>query len=265
MRDIKILLLLAITFLVASCMNSNLEPDSALVQLQTPQPVIFDTDMAHEDMIAALFLLGHPNINLRAITVAGTGEAHCQPGVAHALRLVAISDHDAIPVACGPQTPLAGDHVFPTSWREAANNAYSVELPTETREPTLSAPDLIIDILQNFEEKISIVAVGPLTNIAAALQKSPEIGANIETTTIMGGAVDVPGNVGVSSVGINNDFAEWNINIDPAAANIVFNSGVPITLVPLDATKEVPVTRNFYRALGEHRSTPAAELVYELL
>ena len=127
MRRIEFLLLATILFLTA-CLDPHLAPDPALVEVQAAQPAIYDTDMAHEDMIAALFLLSHPNVDLRAITVTGTGEAHCQPGVKHALGLVALSDHEPIPVACGPEAPLAGDHAFPAQWRQAVDNAYGVTI-----------------------------------------------------------------------------------------------------------------------------------------
>lgn len=81
----------------------------------------------------------------------------------------------------------------------------------------------------------------------------------------MGGAVNIEGNVGNSGVGIQNQYAEWNIYIDPRAANIVFNSGIPIILVPLDATQDVPVTRNFYNTLAKNRTTQSADFVYEML
>jgi inosine-uridine nucleoside N-ribohydrolase len=122
-----------------------------------------------------------------------------------------------------------------------------------------------VDSAQGLNEPITIVAVGPLTNIAEALQKSPEISTNIKEIYIMGGAVEVEGNVGKSGVGIQNKYAEWNIYIDPAAANIVFNSGIPIILVPLDATRDVPVTRNFHGVLDKNRNTPTANLVYDML
>jgi pyrimidine-specific ribonucleoside hydrolase len=190
---------------------------------------------------------------------------HCDPGVENALGLVAVSGHEEIPVSCGKETPLAGDHVFPAEWRQGADDTYGVDLPAGGAVSELSAPDLIIDIVQNSVEPITIVAVGPLTNIAEAIQKDPEIGTKIEEIYIMGGAVNVEGNVGNSGVGIQNEYAEWNIYIDPVAANIVFDSGIPIVLVPLDATKDVPITRNFYRALGNNRDTPQANLVYEML
>jgi pyrimidine-specific ribonucleoside hydrolase len=185
--------------------------------------------------------------------------------VRHALGLVALSEHEEIPVACGRETPLAGNHEFPAEWRQAVDNAYGVTLPTGGAASNLSASDLIIDLLQKADEPITIIAVGPLTNIAEAIQKEPGITANIEAIYIMGGAVNVEGNVGNSGVGIQNEHAEWNIYVDPAAANIVFESGIPVILVPLDATRDVPVTRDFYKALGEARDTPSAQLVYDML
>src|SRR5215216_3623106 len=167
--------LVFLTLVLTGCGNPNLTPDPELIKIQTPKPVILDVDMAHEDMFATLFLLLHPNVDLKAITVSGTGEAHCGPGVANALALVALSGHAEIPVACGRETPLAGDHEFPTEWRKAADDAYGVPLPKEGADSNLQASDLIIDILQNSSEPITIVALGPLTNMAEALQKEPAI------------------------------------------------------------------------------------------
>jgi len=257
-------IILLISFLLAGCAQPP-APDSSLIQAQTPKPVIFDTDMAHEDVISALFLLSHPNVDLKAITVSGTGEAHCGPGVVNALGLVKVNGHVEIPITCGREIPLAGNHEFPAEWRQGVDNAYGVNI-TKGGEPSeLDAADLIIDIVQNSDEPVTIVAVGPLTNIAEAIQKDSSITSNIKDIFIMGGAVKVDGNVGNSGVGIDNQHAEWNIYIDPVAANIVFNSGIPITLIPLDATRDVPVARKFYSALGDNLNTPSANLVYELL
>ena len=251
--------------LLAACSSQTPAPDPGLIQLQTPNPVILDTDMAHEDLFSALFLLSHPNVDLKAITVTGTGEAHCEPGVVNALGLVTLSGQEEIPVSCGREQPLAGDHEFPSEWRQGADTAYGVEIPAGGTASELSAPDLIIDILQNSIEPVTIVAVGPLTNIADAFQKEPGIASNIQEIYIMGGAVNVDGNVGNSGVGIDNKHAEWNIYIDPLAANLVFDSGAPITLVPLDATRDVPVTRKFYNSLSNYLDTPSANFVQEIL
>jgi inosine-uridine nucleoside N-ribohydrolase len=82
--------------------------------------------------------------------------------------------------------------------------------------------------------------------------------------TVMGGAVRVAGNVGSSSR-IKNEVAEWNLYVDPHAAAMVFSSGAPITLVPLDATNDVPLTMEFYRRLERDRTTSVAEFAYRVL
>jgi inosine-uridine nucleoside N-ribohydrolase len=81
----------------------------------------------------------------------------------------------------------------------------------------------------------------------------------------MGGAVELGGNVGFSGVGIENPVAEWNIYADPHAANIVFQSGAPVTLVPLNATRHATITTDFYRCIQENHPTPEAKFVYDLL
>jgi pyrimidine-specific ribonucleoside hydrolase len=88
---------------------------------------------------------------------------------------------------------------------------------------------------------------------------------NIDVIYIMGGAVNVHGNVGASGVGINNNAAEWNIYVDPYAANVVLQSSAPITLVPLDATNHVPVTARFYKRLAGNHTTPEATFAFDVL
>jgi inosine-uridine nucleoside N-ribohydrolase len=108
---------------------------------------------------------------------------------------------------------------------------------------------------------VTVLALGPLTNVAAALEATPELAESIEMIYVMGGAVDVDG----SMVSDENTVAEWNIFCDPHAARLVFESGAPITLVPLDATNEVPVTPEFVDQLEAEKTTPEAEFVATLL
>ncbi len=231
-----------------------------------PKPVIIDTDMAHEDMFAVLFLLQHPAAEVLGITVAGTGEAHCEPGVRNARGLTALHGEPDLPVACGPERPLAGDHKFPAAWRAGADSVYGVHLPANPAPaPDITAQDLIVDLVQGAEQKVTLVAVGPLTNLALAFQAAPGLADRIEMIYIMGGAVEIGGNVGMSGVGIDNPVAEWNIYIDTHAANIVLESGAPVTLVPLNATRHVPVTTEFYRCIQNNHPTPEAAFVYEVL
>ena len=264
-RYLALAIAISATLLVTGCGSQSLTPDPSLIQIHPAKPIILDVDMGLDDMLAILYLASHPNVDIRAITVSGTGLAHCDAGVSNALGLVELSDQKDVPVTCGRETPLEGNHVFPADWRQSADDASGVEI-SYTGEPSpLSAPELIVNILQSSSNRISIVAVGPLTNIAEALQTAPEIHSKIEAIYIMGGAVKTDGNVGFSGVGIQNQYAEWNIYIDPVAANIVFNSGISIILIPLDATDDVPVTRSFYKTLDKNRNSPSAKLAYELL
>jgi pyrimidine-specific ribonucleoside hydrolase len=100
--------------------------------------------------------------------------------------------------------------------------------------------------------------------VGEVLEAEPALVMNLEMITVMGGAVEVAGNVGSSS-NIENEVAEWNIYVDPRAAAEVFGSGAPITLVPLDAANYAPLTMDFYRRLEGDRTTSVAEFVYRVL
>jgi len=232
----------------------------------TARPVIIDTDMAADDWMAILYLLNRPDVSVTAITVSGTGEAHCEPGIQNAMSLAALAGQPDIPVSCGRTTPLQGDHAFPSDWRTRVDTLAGLTLPGN---PAAPAPQSAVDLLTaktiSMPDKVTIIALGPLTNLAEALQAAPEIKENVEMVYIMGGAVDVPGNVGSSHAGIDNSAADWNIYVDPRAAAIVLQSGAPITLVPLDATNHVPVTANFIERLKKARETPEATFVFEVL
>ena len=229
-----------------------------------PRPVIIDTDMAPDDWLAILFLLQRPDIEVKAITVTGAGEVHCSPGVQNALGLAVLSGNPNIPVACGRETPIQGQNVFPEDWRKVADEMAGLSLPVvEPPASDLDAVALIAEVLEQSPQKVTLLALGPLTNLADGLQKDPGFLANAEMVYVMGGAINVMGNVGFS--GIDNQVAEWNIYIDPMAAQIVFESGAPLTLVPLDATNQVPMDMKFYRLLRDNRHTPEADFVYRAL
>ncbi len=229
-----------------------------------PRPVIIDTDMAPDDWMAILFLLQRPDIEVKAITVTGTGETHCDPGVQNALGLAALSGKTGIPVACGRETPLQGQNVFPAEWREAADTMVGLSLPkVEPPSADQDAAALLAQVLEQSPQKVTLLALGPLTNLADGFQQDPDFFANVDMVYVMGGALNVLGNVGF--MGIDNQVAEWNIYIDPLAAEIVFESGAPLTLVPLDANNKVPMDMDFYRLLQANRHTPEAEFVYQVL
>jgi len=222
--------------------------------------------MAADDWLAIPYLLKRPEAAIQAITVTGAGEAHCEPGVKNALGLVALGGHPGLPVACGRERPLQGNHIFPTAWRDGVDSLYGLTLPEDDNAAsTQTAVELLTATVQSSPQKITLLTLGPLTNVAEALQATPTLKDNMEMIYMMGGAVDAPGNVGVSEAAIDNDFAEWNFYIDPHAAGIVFQSGAPLTLIPLDATNQAPVTVEFYNRLKDEHATPVAKFAFEAL
>jgi pyrimidine-specific ribonucleoside hydrolase len=228
----------------------------------TPVPVIIDSDMISDDWMATLFVLNDPRFAVQAITVSGTGfAADCAAGTRAALGLLALVEYGDVPVACGAETPLVGDNAPPDEWRTTLETVEALELPNGGTTVEDDAVTLFTTTVQSSPEPVTVLALGPLTNIGAALEATPSLIDNIAMIYLMGGAVDVDG----SYVSDDTTFAEWNIYSDPHGAKLTFDSGVPITLIPLDATNEVPVTPDFVERLEAEKASPAAEFVAALL
>ena len=213
--------------------------------------VIVDGDGAFDDVKAILYLLERPDIEVLAITVSGTGIAHCPMAAENMSAVLERIGAPEIPVACGRTTPFAGNNEAPEVWRTATDNLSDVELPVPRPLAGVAAPELLAETISSSDDVV-LVALGPLTNVAEAVEVDPQVFESVEMIYLMGGAVDVPGNVIYA-----NPAAEFNIWADPHAAAIVFNTDVPITLVPLDATNALPVTPYLYEAVAEHRDVSA--------
>jgi inosine-uridine nucleoside N-ribohydrolase len=216
--------------------------------------------MGADDWMAILYLLARPDVRVRAITVSGTGLAHCGPGVRNARELLALAGKRA-PVACGRERPLRGGRTFPRAWRRDADTLLGLTLPqaggSGAREA--AASELLASTVRAAAPRtISLLTLGPLTNVAGAFARHPDLPDRLAAVSVMGGALAAPGNA-------PGGRAEWNVAADPAAASAVLGSGAPITLVPLDATNEVPIGRSFYEGLRTARRTPAARFVFDVL
>jgi pyrimidine-specific ribonucleoside hydrolase len=210
----------------------------ALLLAAAPPPTIVDTDAGSDDLLAISYLLSRPDVHIDAITVV-SGLAHVNPGAANIERLLHIAGRAGIPVYIGPDATPPGGHDFPAAWRTAADGILGSHPATKMT----SASEYLKARLRS---PCRILALGPLTNIAAALAA----GNAVTGIVIMGGAVRVPGNVD------SEPAAEWNIYADPRAAKKVFSSGLPITLIPLDATNMVPIGADFIERF--HRSAATA-------
>ncbi|MDO9496405.1 MAG: nucleoside hydrolase [Nocardioides sp.] len=225
-------------------------------------PVVVDTDLALDDLVALAFLLSSPAAEVRAVTVSGTGEVRCPQGLTVIRGLLALTGDDDVPVACGRSSPLAGDHAFPNEWRDLADSGWGMDLSQVTAPATeRSAVDLLGTTLR--QGGVTLLTLGPLTNVAESLRAEPDLAEQVSSVVVMGGALDVPGNV--SGRGIGSSTAEWNMYVDPTAAAEVVASGAPIVLVGLDATNQLPITGDFLELLTVNARTEPAKLVDRLI
>ena len=229
-----------------------------------PTPVVVDTDGGSDDAMALLYLLQRSDIAVLGITVSGTGIVHCDPGVANVAGLVELAAPGAdIPIACGAEQPLAGDRAFPDVWREQADGRYGGIFPAGTTPGSpVSATDVLASVVDSSAQPVTVLTLGPLTNLAAAITARPDLVSHIAEVVVMGGAFDVGGNVALDDEPAAAS-AEWNIYVDPAAAQVVLDSDAAVTFVPLDS--QVPIDLFDVRALGRQATTPAGRAVARLL
>jgi pyrimidine-specific ribonucleoside hydrolase len=238
---------------------------AAIGQAQPPS-IIIDTDAGSDDLLAIAFLLSHPSVHIDAITVANA-LVHVDAGARNVARLVELSGRTNLPVFAGRPTPLKGTAEFPREWRKISDELPGVVLPETSRSPeSKRAADFLIEYLKGQNRHVQILALGPLTNLAEALQREPSVAHAIDRIVIMGGALHVPGNLGDGGVfQTPNKTAEWNIFVDPLAARIVFRSGIPIVLVPLDATNKVPIDLAFLREFQRRARSPLGRVAAQVL
>lgn len=209
---------------------------------EDPIPVIFDDDGSPDGVIALLYFLRNPLYDIKAVTVS-QGEAHPQLFAQHVAQFLTVFGIEDVPVGFGSETPLEGDNAFPEPWREASDLFFEIPLSqaAKTVEPR-PAPELIVEILNSSTDPMIVFVSGTHTNLAEALRLDPGISEKILGVYMMGGSIYVPGNIESDWPEIHNTVAEWNIWADPLAASEVFASGLPLHLIPIDATNQVSWT-----------------------
>jgi inosine-uridine nucleoside N-ribohydrolase len=228
--------------------------------------VIIDTDAGSDDLMAIAFLLSRPDIHVEAVTIVN-GMAHVQAGGRNVLRLLALAGRPEVRVYLGRETPLSGTAEFPAEWRRRSDDLPGVTLPEPVHAiESQAAAEFLSRRLADAAHPVQVLTLGPLTNLAEALSRTPRAARVIRQLVIMGGAVRVSGNLGDSgSFKTDNTAAEWNMFIDPAAAKTVLASGAPIRLVPLDATQRVPIDMALLEQLQSKAETPVAHFVAQVL
>ena len=201
--------------------------------VQGPTQVIVDYSPTVSDVGGLLYLLSHPDFEVAAISLPVTGEAGCELGLETTFGLLAMMGRQDLPVACDPRPPERFNP-WPEAFLQGQENlAFGLPASVGNTYPG-TAPELIAETISSSDSPVVIWAVGPLTNVARAFEIDPGLADQVDRVVIMGGAVDVPGNVFDSA-------SEWNFHVDADAAQDVIQSGASITLVPLDATNHVPV------------------------
>ena len=182
---------------------------------------LIDTDTASDDAVALVMALRHPDVKVEAITVVA-GNVPLDQGVQNALYTVELTGAD-VPVHRGMAAPLlrpfeSAEHVH------GHDGMGGIGLPLSGRDPAEGhAIDVLVETINRFPGEITLVTLGPLTNVAMALLHEPGIAEKVDRCVIMGGTGQGHGNV--------TPVAEYNIWVDPDAAHIVFASGMPITMV----------------------------------
>jgi inosine-uridine nucleoside N-ribohydrolase len=219
---------------------------------ETTRPsVLIDCDPGHDDALAILLALRH--LDVRAIT-AVHGNAPLDRTHVNARKVLELAGRTDIPVAAGCDRPLLKEaHFAPDVHGESGLGGTNLPEPSMPLADA-HATDVIIDLSRSVPN-FNVVPVGPLTNIAAALRRDPGLAGRIERFTIMGGSLTW-GNV--------TPAAEFNVWADAEAADIVFRSGVPITMVGLNVTMQsiaTPERRNQLRATGRRAATAAADML----
>ncbi len=223
-----------------------------------PQPVIADYSPTVSDVGGLMYLLLNPDVEVIAITLPTTGEAGCELGIEVTLGILALLDQEDIPVACGDAVP-DGAREWPPAFLSAHENLrFSLPASTASASP-LPAPDLIAEAAAGADRPAVIWAVAPLTNVAAALDRHPGLADHLDRIVVMGGAVDAGGNVEEAIQ------AEWNVWIDVAAAGAVVRAGVPIVMVPLDATNDAPVPVWYRSVLQDSEQSDAIVYLTKLV
>ena len=220
-----------------------------------PRKIIFDTDPGVDDAMALYYALAHPGLEVVGITTT-FGNVLVEQAAANALYLSALAGRQ-IPVTVGMAQPLVKQAEAPPDFIHGADGLGNLPQRVATQgdlDPRTSA-QFIVDMARQFPGELTLVAVGPLGNLATALKLAPELPTLVREVVLMGGAVLESGNV--------SPVAEANIWNDPHAADAVFTAGWPLTMVGLDVTHQVILPLSLFRQIAEHHQHIATDTLHQ--
>ncbi|MGA9815109.1 MAG: nucleoside hydrolase [Terriglobales bacterium] len=221
-------------------------PAGAYNQIQSSQKsdggpfrVIIDTDPGVDDALALLLAMRSPELKIEGITPVA-GNVPLDLTLPNALRMVEIAGRTDIPVAAGARAPLVR-RLVTAAYAHGENGLGGAVFPEPNTQPIAQpAAEFIRAIVRKYPGEVTLIPIGPLTNIATALNLDSELAGMVRGIVLMGGSLS-GGNI--------TPAAEFNIYVDPEAARIIFQSGIPITMVGLDATRKTSLTEDHVRTL----------------
>ena len=218
--------------------------------MATPTPIILDVDTGTDDALALAYAVASPDIDLVAVTTVA-GNVDVERATANSLAVLDWLGASHVPVHRGASRPLVRAHRDAASYH-GESGLGSAKLPPSKRQIGADrGPAAIIRMARERPGELTLVAVGPLTNLAIALNVEPRFPELLPSVVIMGGAFHVPGNV--------TPAAEFNIYVDPEAAGQVFAAPFSrLVAVGLDVTERVTLTRDDWNAANQQRNLPPA-------
>ncbi len=239
---------IAATSLVGNGDAETADSGTATGREATASRVIIDTDPGVDDALALLLAMRSPELKIEAITPVA-GNVPLELTLPNALRMVEIAGRTDIPVAAGAKMPLMRRLVTAT-YAHGENGLGGAVFPEpKTRPVPTRASELIQEIVRKYPGEVTLITIGPLTNVATALNSDSELASMVKGIVMMGGSLS-GGNI--------TPAAEFNVYVDPEAARIVFQSGIPITMVGLDVTRKTSLTEEHVRVL-EAAHNPVAQ------
>ena len=210
-----------------------------------PGRILFDTDPGIDDACAILLALASPELTVEGLSVVH-GNCSLEQATVNALSVLELANAAHIPVARGSELPLVQPSLLAPETHGDTGLGYA-KLPEPRAKPiSQHAVDFLIEKILGAPGEITLVAIGPLTNVALAIRQEPRIAEALKEIIIMGGAIRYAGNT--------TAVAEFNTYVDPHAAHIVFHAGIPATLVPLDVTYQCILAPDDVRRLQEVKS-----------
>jgi inosine-uridine nucleoside N-ribohydrolase len=210
--------------------------------------VIIDTDPGVDDALALLLAMRSPELQIEAITPVA-GNVPLDLTLPNALRMVEIAGRTDIPVAAGAKVPLTR-RLVTAAYAHGENGLGGAVFPEPKTKPVDEpAASLIRRIVRKYPGEVTLITIGPLTNVAMALASDTELAPLVRGLVMMGGSLS-GGNI--------TPAAEFNIYVDPEAARIVFQSGIPITMVGLDVTRKTSLTEQHAKTL-ESSDNPVSQ------